>query len=193
MSLPREGMKFWFGMYPSITFADGKCHVIPGFGNTGLFETDEGLVIFDVPIKQSAQKTFNEIRGITKKQVKYLIYSHGHFDHAFGFGPFVHAADLAEIAVYSRGGIAVLDHEFTGTRQLVWLDVPGGAVTEGVDPFFELHVGAIVLSGKIGAAQFTECDFLALLDGRIISGKGCRQIDTVFGRCCWSFRHVGSP
>ena len=89
MSTPKEGMKFWFGMYPSITFADGKCHVIPGFGNTGLFETSGGLVIFDVPIKQNARKTFNEIRNKTDKQVKYLIYSHGHFDHAFGFGPFL--------------------------------------------------------------------------------------------------------
>jgi len=89
MSAPREGMKFWFGMYPSISFADGKCHVIPGFGNTGLFETSEGLVLFDVPIKQNARKTFNEIRDKTDKPVKYLIYSHGHFDHAFGFGPFL--------------------------------------------------------------------------------------------------------
>jgi alkyl sulfatase BDS1-like metallo-beta-lactamase superfamily hydrolase len=89
MSFPKEGMKFWFGIYPPITFADGKCHVIPGFGNTGVFETNEGLVIFDVPIKQSAQKSFNEIRKLTDKQVKYLIYSHAHFDHAFGFGPFI--------------------------------------------------------------------------------------------------------
>ena len=89
MSSPREGMKFWFGMYPSITFSDGTCHVIPGFGNTSLFETREGLVLFDVPIKQNARKTFNEIRNKTDRQVKYLIYSHGHFDHAFGFGPFL--------------------------------------------------------------------------------------------------------
>ncbi|MHA1457977.1 MAG: MBL fold metallo-hydrolase [Promethearchaeota archaeon] len=73
--------------YPSATFADGKCHVIPGFGNTGLFETSEGLVIFDVPIRQLARKTFTEIRNKTDKQVKYLIFSHGHFDHAFGHGP----------------------------------------------------------------------------------------------------------
>ena len=89
MSVPKEGMKFWFGMYPSATFADGKCHVIPGFGNTGLFETSEGLVIFDVPIRQLARKTFTEIRNKTDKQVKYLIFSHGHFDHAFGHGPFL--------------------------------------------------------------------------------------------------------
>ena len=88
MNITKEGMKFWFGMYPSVTFADGKCHVIPGFGNTGLFETNEGLVIFDVPIKQFARKSFNEIRKMTDQQVKYLIYSHGHFDHAFGFSPF---------------------------------------------------------------------------------------------------------
>jgi len=89
VSESKEGMKFWLGMYPSVTFADGKCHILPGFGNTALFETELGLVLFDVPIRQLAQKTFNEVRNITNKQIKYLIFSHGHFDHAFGFEPFL--------------------------------------------------------------------------------------------------------
>lgn len=84
-----EGMNDWFGYFPSITFADGACHFIAGMGNTGVFETKEGLVVFDIPIRQYSEKTFKEIRERTNKPVKYLIYSHGHFDHAFGYAPFV--------------------------------------------------------------------------------------------------------
>ena len=57
--------------------------------NTCEFNTKEGLVIFDVPIRQFAQKTFDQVRSITTKPVKYVIYSHGHSDHAFGYGPFI--------------------------------------------------------------------------------------------------------
>ncbi len=84
-----DGMSAWFGMFPLSTFGDGRSYIVPGMGNTGVFETDDGLVIFDVPIKQYAKKTFNEIRQLTNKPVKYIIYSHGHFDHAFGYGPFI--------------------------------------------------------------------------------------------------------
>ncbi len=84
-----DGMSAWFGMFPLSSFGDGKCYIVSGMGNTGAFETDEGLVIFDVAIKQSAKKTFNQIRQLTNKPVKYIIYSHGHFDHAFGYGHFI--------------------------------------------------------------------------------------------------------
>jgi len=84
-----EGMGDWFGVFPSITFREGTCHFIGGMGNTGVIETKEGLVVFDLPIRQFAAKTFREVRKRTNKQVKYIIYSHGHFDHAFGFTPFI--------------------------------------------------------------------------------------------------------
>jgi glyoxylase-like metal-dependent hydrolase (beta-lactamase superfamily II) len=84
-----DGMSDWFGWFPLSIFCDETCFFVPGMGNTCVFETDEGLVIFDVPIKQYAQKTFKETRQLTEKPVKYIIYSHGHFDHAFGYGPFI--------------------------------------------------------------------------------------------------------
>ena len=83
-----EGMKDWFGMFPSKEFADGTCHFIGGMGNSCMFETVEGLVVFDLPIRQNAQKTFEQVREISDKPVKYFIYSHGHFDHAFGYASF---------------------------------------------------------------------------------------------------------
>ncbi|MFX1478628.1 MAG: alkyl sulfatase dimerization domain-containing protein [Promethearchaeota archaeon] len=75
----------YIGMLEATSFSDGKCYFIPGFGNSSVFETEKGLVIFDFPLRQLAKKTFNEVRNFTDKPVKYIIYSHGHFDHAFGY------------------------------------------------------------------------------------------------------------
>ncbi len=89
MRVTNQGMRDWFGMFPSSTFADNSCHIIPGMGNTGVIETDDDLVIFDLPIVQYGPRTFKEVREFTDKQVKYIIYSHGHFDHCFGYVPFI--------------------------------------------------------------------------------------------------------
>ncbi|MFW9895646.1 MAG: alkyl sulfatase dimerization domain-containing protein [Candidatus Thorarchaeota archaeon] len=84
-----EGMRDWVGLIPSSSFADGKSFIISGFGNSCVIETQEGLVIFDTPVRQLAKRTFNAVRQFTDKPVKYFIYSHGHFDHAFGLDPFL--------------------------------------------------------------------------------------------------------
>jgi len=83
------GMRDWFGLFQSATFENDTCHLIAGMGNTGVIETEGGLVLFDLPIKQFGPRLFREIRGITNKQVKYIIYSHGHFDHCFAYEPFI--------------------------------------------------------------------------------------------------------
>jgi len=71
------------------TFADGTCHLIRSFGNVGIVETDEGLVVFDITGKQLGPKSFCGVREVTDKPIKFIVYSHGHFDHCFGFGPFI--------------------------------------------------------------------------------------------------------
>jgi len=89
MKISQERMKRTFGFRPNDTFADGVCHLIGGFGNCGVVETDEGLVIFDISMKTFGRKIFRDLREITDKPIKYIIYSHGHFDHCFGFEPFI--------------------------------------------------------------------------------------------------------
>ncbi len=89
MKISDEDARKIIGNHPTSTFADGSCHMIPSFGNMGIVETDEGLVVFDVPLKRLAPISFRKLREITDKQVNYLIYSHGHLDHAYGFGPIV--------------------------------------------------------------------------------------------------------
>ncbi|MFX1250316.1 MAG: alkyl sulfatase dimerization domain-containing protein [Promethearchaeota archaeon] len=77
------------GLGETTTFADGICHLIGAFGNSCVVETAEGLIIFDIGVKQYGSEIFREIRNITDKPVKYIIYSHGHFDHCFGYAPFI--------------------------------------------------------------------------------------------------------
>jgi len=84
-----DGMSEFFGWFPSTIFENNTCIFIPNFANTCVFDTMEGLVIFDVPIRQFGQKTFDELRKVTNKPVRYIIFSHGHFDHAFGYDPFI--------------------------------------------------------------------------------------------------------
>lgn len=82
-------MNDFFGWFPSTTFENNTCIFASNFANTCVFVTRDGLVIFDVPLRQFGQKTFDEVRKITDKPVKYIIFSHGHFDHAFGYEPFL--------------------------------------------------------------------------------------------------------
>jgi alkyl sulfatase BDS1-like metallo-beta-lactamase superfamily hydrolase len=92
MRYSQNDIKFFLGMFPPHSFNDNTCHLIPSFGNMGIVETAEGLVVFDIALKQYGQRNFKAVRNITPKPIKYIIYSHGHFDHCFGFEPF-----LAEI------------------------------------------------------------------------------------------------
>ena len=89
MKISPERMRRSFGFIPTATFADGICHLIGGFGNCGVVETDEGLVIFDITNKPLGPKIFKDLREVTDKPVRYIIYSHGHFDHCFGFAPII--------------------------------------------------------------------------------------------------------
>jgi alkyl sulfatase BDS1-like metallo-beta-lactamase superfamily hydrolase len=84
-----NGMNDFFGWFPSTTFENNTCIFASNFANTCVFVTRDGLVIFDVPLRQFGQKTFDEVRKVTEKPVKYIIFSHGHFDHAFGYEPFL--------------------------------------------------------------------------------------------------------
>jgi len=85
MSNFSDGINKFVGNFPPKTFAGGTCHMIGAFGNVGIVETNEGLVIFDLAMRQYGNRIFNSLRQLTDKPIKYIIYSHGHFDHCFGF------------------------------------------------------------------------------------------------------------
>ena len=89
MNTTKEDMALWMGFFPNQTFADDVCHIIGSLGNVGIVDTDEGLVVFDIGTRQMGPRIFKEFREFSDKPIKYIIYSHGHFDHAFGFAPFI--------------------------------------------------------------------------------------------------------
>jgi alkyl sulfatase BDS1-like metallo-beta-lactamase superfamily hydrolase len=89
MSFSQNDIKFFIGMIPPESFNNKTCHLIPSFGNMGIIETDEGLVMFDISLKQFGPRNFKKLRTLTQKPIRYIIYSHGHFDHCFGFEPFL--------------------------------------------------------------------------------------------------------
>lgn len=80
-----EDMKNFFGRFPTETFADNTCQIFGAYCSIGVVKTEEGLVVFDLSIKRYGKRVLDEIRKFSDKPIKYIIYSHGHFDHAFGF------------------------------------------------------------------------------------------------------------
>jgi alkyl sulfatase BDS1-like metallo-beta-lactamase superfamily hydrolase len=78
----------FFGMFEPRTFADGNFHFIGSFANVCVIDAGEGLIIFDIGHNRFEKSIFSAVRAFSDKPVKYIILSHGHFDHAFGFAPF---------------------------------------------------------------------------------------------------------
>ena len=86
-----NGMEQFFGQgkFQNITFADGACHYMGAFGNVGAVETEEGIVLFDLALRLFGRHIFQKVRAFSAKPVKYIIYSHGHFDHCLAYRLFV--------------------------------------------------------------------------------------------------------
>jgi alkyl sulfatase BDS1-like metallo-beta-lactamase superfamily hydrolase len=59
-------------------------HMLQLWANICIIETDEGLVLYDVGFYFNRHRILEEVKAITDKPVRYIIYGHGHADHAFG-------------------------------------------------------------------------------------------------------------
>lgn len=165
-----NGMNDWFGWFPASTFENDSCIFIPSMANTCVFDTKEGLVIFDIPIRQFAQKTFDAIRSITKKHIKYIIYSHGHFDHAFGYGPFIEEIrkkgwDMPEVIAhencirrFEKYGILGKYHDWINKQQFASVSGRGRdavvSARETLDPTIILKGNDSSHSFKLGDVNF---------------------------------------
>ncbi len=86
-----EGFENFFGRgkFETLKFADDTCLSLNSFGNVGVVETDDGLVIFDIALRLFAPLIFKRVRDFSDKPVKYIIFSHGHFDHCLGYSYFI--------------------------------------------------------------------------------------------------------
>ncbi|MBL7212843.1 MAG: MBL fold metallo-hydrolase [Desulfobacteraceae bacterium] len=59
-------------------------HMLQYWSNICIFETDGGVLIYDIGFEFYGPQILEELRKITDKPVRYIIYGHGHADHAFG-------------------------------------------------------------------------------------------------------------
>ncbi|MFX1451128.1 MAG: MBL fold metallo-hydrolase, partial [Promethearchaeota archaeon] len=90
MSSFDESQAEFFGLADIVELGCKDVWWVPAFANVGVVNCgEEGLVVFDIAQKLFSKKIFSDIRKITDKPIKYIIYSHGHFDHCFGYDPFL--------------------------------------------------------------------------------------------------------
>jgi len=61
-----------------------KVYCITAFGNVGFVVTDDGVVVVDTALRQMGETICKDIREVTDAPIHSVIYTHGHYDHAFG-------------------------------------------------------------------------------------------------------------
>lgn len=57
---------------------------LPGFGNTTILVGNDAVAVVDPGLFTNGPRVVDAVRGITDLPVRYVIYTHGHYDHAFG-------------------------------------------------------------------------------------------------------------
>ena len=58
--------------------------LLPGFGNCTILSGKDGIAIVDPGLFMNGPRVVGELRKISDAPVRYIIYTHGHYDHAFG-------------------------------------------------------------------------------------------------------------
>lgn len=59
-------------------------HFLAGFGNTTFILGAEAAAVVDPGLFTSGPRVVRELRAITDLPVRYVVYTHGHYDHTFG-------------------------------------------------------------------------------------------------------------
>jgi alkyl sulfatase BDS1-like metallo-beta-lactamase superfamily hydrolase len=84
--------------------------VIESFSNVVVFNTDDGLTLFDVSHGMSAKSVVASLRTWSQDKVNTAVYTHGHTDHVGGAGAFnADATDRGHQAINFVAHEAVID------------------------------------------------------------------------------------
>ena len=59
-------------------------HFLAGFGNTTILVGAEAAAVVDPGLFTNGPRVVRELRHLTDLPLRYVIYTHGHYDHAFG-------------------------------------------------------------------------------------------------------------
>lgn len=58
--------------------------LLPGFGNTTILVGADGAAVVDPGLYINGPRVVGALRDLTDQPLRYVIYTHGHYDHAFG-------------------------------------------------------------------------------------------------------------
>lgn len=95
---------------PRSPVADGV-HLLPGFGNTTLIVGSDGAAVIDPGLFTNGPRVVRELRELTDQPVRWVVYTHGHYDHAFGT-----PAILEEAAARGHAAPGVVGHVNVAAR-----------------------------------------------------------------------------
>jgi alkyl sulfatase BDS1-like metallo-beta-lactamase superfamily hydrolase len=70
-----------------------QVYCITAFGNAGFIVTKEGVVVVDTAIRAMGETIREDIREVTDAPIHSVIYTHGHYDHAFGVAALIKDAE----------------------------------------------------------------------------------------------------
>lgn len=87
--------------YETIQVAPGLYSFGAGWSFNAFLVTDEGVVVMDSFDRDFAKASLQAIRKVTDQPIRYLIYSHSHYDHISGG------------EVFKAEGATILSHEAT--------------------------------------------------------------------------------
>lgn len=59
-------------------------HILEGFANSTIIIGDDAVAVIDPGMFTNGPRVARELRALTDKPVRYVVYTHGHYDHAFG-------------------------------------------------------------------------------------------------------------
>jgi alkyl sulfatase BDS1-like metallo-beta-lactamase superfamily hydrolase len=119
--------------------------LVPGFGNCTILIGEDGIAIVDTGLFANGPRLVRELRSISDAPVRYIIYTHGHYDHAFGTPAILEDAEErghAPPIIVGHVNVAVRFARYQKTaghladtyvRQFASWAAPGGAM-EGNDP-----------------------------------------------------------
>jgi len=144
-------------------------YLLPGFGNTTLIVGENEAAVIDPGLFQNGPRVVAALRKLTEVPVRYVIYTHGHYDHAFGT-----PALLEDAAVRGHAAPRIVGH-VNVARRFARYRKTAGHVAESYDIQFASWTRAGVLGGKGGGEVVRKAHYVPPdleYEDRIILGLG---------------------
>lgn len=130
-------------------------YLLPGFGNCTLVITEDGIAVIDPGLFVNGPRVVREMRKLSDAPVRLVIYTHGHYDHAFGT-----PAILEDAAARGHAAPSIVGHVNVAKR-FARYQKTAGHLMETYSVQFASWTRAGVLGGKDGGDVVRGAQYLA--------------------------------